>query len=354
MNSANAPISDLLRMHSKPARAFAGLYAATCVLLAAYNVDRVENVWPMALSVLVCVSAAFVLVGVEGDPLPLGPALALMCTGAVSCGALFSVVPTGPTDRPVQLWTFGMSATVLVFMCVRGRALLAWIGFILMLATSVVWAQETGAGAGYGLSVSLINAGPVLMGTVFAYTIRPLAVSIYRLRARSTQRIARESAAAALLDERDAQLARLDALARPMLSIIASGRTLQDEDRIRCALLEARLRDMLRAPALQDPAVVEAAQAARLRGVEVVMLDDKGMDDAPPEVHRRVHRAVVDCLDEMWSGAVTVRVLPPGRHALVTMLLRGHADVRRIELDRSGSVLERPVPAAASASSSLS
>ncbi|WP_407442946.1 hypothetical protein [Rhodococcus sp. (in: high G+C Gram-positive bacteria)] len=349
MTSANATISDLLRMHSKPARAFAALYAATCVLLAAYNVDRVESVWPMFVSVVVCIAAAFVLVAVEGDPLPLGPALALMCTGAVSCGALFTVVPTEPTDRPVQLWTFGMSATVLVFMCVRGRTLLAWIGLILMFATSAVWAEATGAGVGSGLGVSLINAGPVLMGTVFAYTIRPLAGSIYRLRARTTQRIARESATAALLEERDAQLARLDALARPMLSLIASGEPLGDEDRTRCALLEARLRDMLRAPALQDVAVVEAAQAARLRGVEVVMLDDKGMDDVPAEVRCRVHRAVVDRLNAVASGAVTVRVLPPGRHALLTMLLRDHDEVRRIELDRDGAVLDKPLPATVSA-----
>ena len=336
MTGANATVSDLLHMHSTAARALAGLYAVTCVVLAAYNVDRVESVWPMAVAVLVCVAAAFVLVRVEGDPLPLRPALALMCTGAVSCGALFSVVPPGPTEQPVHLWTFGMSAAILVFMCVRGRTLLAWIGLILMLLTAAVWGATEGPGAAYALGVSVINAGPVLMGTVFAYTIRPLARSIYVLREQSTRRVARESATAALLEERDAQLDRLDALARPMLALLASGEALRDEDRTKCALLEARLRDMLRAPALQDPAVVEAAQAARLRGVEVVMLDDKGMDDTPASVCHRVHRAVADCLDTVWTGSATVRVLPPGRTALVTVLLRGDAEVRRIELDREG------------------
>lgn len=338
MNTANATVSDLLRMHSKPARVLAGLYAATCVLLAFYSADGVDDPWPLTVAVVVCVTAAFVLVGVEGDPLPLRPALTLMCTGVVSCGAVFTVIPAEPTPQPIQLWTFGMSTTILVFMCVRGRTLLAWIGLILMLATAAVWAQLTGPGAGYGLIVTVINAGPVLMGTVLAYTIRPLARSIYLLRAQSMRRIARESAAAAILEERNVQLDRLDALARPLLSRIASGHVLDDEDRIGCALLEARLRDALRAPALQGAGVVDAASAARLRGVEVVMLDDHGMDDVPVSVCGRVHRAVVDQLDSVWSGSVTVRVLPPARTAMVSMLVRDD-EVRRIELGHDGHPL---------------
>ncbi|UYP19759.1 hypothetical protein OED52_04160 [Rhodococcus sp. Z13] len=111
---------------------------------------------------------------------------------------------------------------------------------------------------------------------------------------------------------------------------------LTDHERIECELLEARLRDSLRAPVLGAPEVAEAAAAARRRGVEVVLLDDHAMDPVPDEIRREVYREVVDTLDSVWSGSVTVRVLPPGRGAMVTMLLRG-AGVQRIELGHDGA-----------------
>ena len=58
---------------------------------------------------------------------------------------------------------------------------------------------------------------PLLMATFFAFTIRPLAAAIFELRRQSTVRIASQAAAAAVLEERDARLASLDALARPLL-----------------------------------------------------------------------------------------------------------------------------------------
>ncbi len=137
-------------------------------------------------------------------------------------------------------------------------------------------------GAMYGVSLTVINAGPVLMSTFFAYTIRPQARVIYELREQSTQRIASASASAAILEERDAQLDRLDVLARPLLERVASGVPLTTTERQECELLEAQLRDSLRATGLQQTDVIDAVRAARNRGVEVVLLDDHGMDGANP------------------------------------------------------------------------
>ncbi len=172
------------------------------------------------------------------------------------------------------------------------------------------------------------------MSTFFAFTLRPLAGSIYLLRAMSLQRSAEQAASVAALEERDAQLDRLDSLARPLLERIATGEVLEAGERRAGVLLEARLRDGLRAPALQDPQVVEAADAARRRGVDVVMLDDHGLDGVPPDEQARLRRAVADELDSVSHGSVTVRVLPPGRRALVTILVRGDS-VRRIELGKA-------------------
>ncbi|WP_241385794.1 hypothetical protein [Rhodococcus sp. CH91] len=335
MNSANSTVSDLLRMHSPAARAFAVLYAVTCAVLAMNTAPDAETRWPLAVAVIVCVAAAYGLVVVEGDPLPLRPAVAMTFAGAVASAAVLWVLPAEPAPHPIELWPFGMSTTILVFMCVRGRTMLAWCGMILMLVVAALWSHLTGPGAAYGLGLTITSAGPVLMGTVFGYTIRPLARSIYLLRAQSMQRIAAESAAAAALEERDVRLRGLDASARPLLTRIASGEPLDDNERIECGLLEARLRDGLRAPVFQVPEVEKAAAAARRRGVEVVMLDDRAMDAASPEIRRRVYCEVVDVLDSVRTGSVTVRVLPPARGAMVTMLLEGE-EVCRLELGHDG------------------
>src|SRR5690606_33958274 len=193
-----------------PARAFAVLYAVTCVLLALNTAPHAEVRWPVAIAVIVCVAAAYALVAVEGDPLPVRPALAMTFSGAIASASVLWVVPADPAPHPIELWPFGMSTTILVFMCVRGRTAFAWCGMLLMLVVAALWSYLTGPGMGYGLGLTITSVGPVLMGTVCGYAIRPLARSIYLLRARSMQRIAAESAAAAALEERDARLGSLD------------------------------------------------------------------------------------------------------------------------------------------------
>ena len=323
-------VRDLLGMRTTAARVLVGLYAPVCLLLAGFGAEHTSASRPPALAVLVCTFAAFTLIAVPGDPLPLWATILLVVTGAVSSALVFSVLPA-PFPGGTATWPLGMSTVIFVFMCVRGRTLAAWIGSVCTIATATVWTYATGQGITAGLAMSAVNAVPVLMSTYLAFTLRPSARSIYRLRAISLQHSAEQAASAAALEKRDAQLDRLDALARPLLERIATGETLDLGERQTGVLLEARLRDGLRAPALQDPQVVDAADAARRRGVDVVMLDDHGMDGVSPEEQTRIRHAVAGELDSVSHGSVTVRVLPPGRRALVTILVRGDT-VRRIEL----------------------
>src|SRR5690606_5010959 len=121
----------------------------------------------------------------------------------------------------------------------------------------------------YGLSVTLINIAPLLMATFFGLTIRPAARDIFLLREEGTERAAAEAAHRAVLDERDRQLVGLDSLVRPLLERLADPRALTDAERRACGLLEAQLRDSLRARSLAVPMVTAAARAARGRGVDV-------------------------------------------------------------------------------------
>ncbi|WP_130176346.1 hypothetical protein [Cryobacterium sp. SO1] len=53
--------------------------------------------------------------------------------------------------------------------------------------------------------------------------------------------------------------------------------------------------------------------------MEVVVLDDSG--ESPPEALADLARTLADVLDSVDSGKVTVRVLPPGRPDLATLVI---------------------------------
>ncbi|GCE39588.1 hypothetical protein Rhow_003112 [Rhodococcus wratislaviensis] len=338
-------VRDLLGMRTRAAHLMVGFYGAACSLLAVSMLTSVSHGWPVVLASSLCTAGAIALVSAGGDPLPARYTAALTMIGPVSSALVLAVVPV-PVANTLQMWPFGAATAIYTFMCVRGRTLCAWIGLTATVTTAAVWASLTGQGAGYGISVSVINIAPLLMSTVFAFTIRPLGKAIFTLRQQSTQRAATEAAASAILEERDAQLDRLDELARPLLERIASGTELSADELLACRLLEAHLRDGLRAPGLTDGITAAAARAARTRGVEVVMLDDRGMVNADAAVGRRLRAEVGGHLDGIVAGTVTVRVMPPGRSILATILVNDGDDVRRLEFDHEGRrIMHVPVDA---------
>ncbi|GCE38838.1 hypothetical protein Rhow_002362 [Rhodococcus wratislaviensis] len=312
-----------------------GAYITGITVAAAGTVAGVRPWWPVAVAVLVNAAAVTGLLVVSGDPLPWWAALAIGAAGPVAAALVLSVLPV-PVVNPLQTWPVGSAVGVYTFLCVRGRPWWAWGGQVCIMAVCVGWATTTGQGTAYGLVISVISIGPLLMGTVFAYTIRPYATTIFRLRREATRQIADEAAAAAALSERDRQLHRLDELARPLLERIATGRPLDRDEMLQCRLLEAHLRDALRAPGLADPLITSAAQAARARGVEVVLLDDHGLDTAADDVRRRVVLAVADELHRAQSGSVTARILPPGRAQTASVLVSADAGTHRVEFGPDG------------------
>ncbi len=322
-------------MRSRAAYWIVGFYilaAATCALS---TLDGVDPVWPIPVAVCATAAAAIAVVTAPGDPLHRRWAMALTTVGPITCGLVFSAVPV-PLTSPLQTWPLGMSVAIYTFMCVRGRTLMAWIGLGSSIAIAVLWAALTGQGAAYGLSFSLVNAAPLLMSTFFAFTIRPLGRSIFELRRQATAQTATEAAAAAVLDERDSQLARLDALARPMLERTVFGPDLTPDDAMACILLEADLRDTLRARGLVDPVLQESVRAARRRGVGVVLLDDRAGVELPANVRSRIIASAAEHVDGIVSGSATVRLLPADRPVLATILVDAH-ETYRVEYAHDGS-----------------
>ncbi|MDR2281179.1 MAG: hypothetical protein LBE07_10050, partial [Gordonia sp. (in: high G+C Gram-positive bacteria)] len=242
----------------------------------------------------------------------------------------------------LQLWPLSATTAVATYMCVRGRTAWGWVSLLAAIGVTTVWTVGTGQGLGYGLGVTLINVAPLLMATFFGWTIRPAARDIFLLREEGTERAAAEAAHRAVLDERDRQLVGLDSLVRPLLERLADPHALTESERRACGLLEAQLRDSLRARALAVPAVAEAARSARGRGVDVILLDDHGLDGASDEVVERIVATVVDSVDATVEGTLTIRILPPGRSSLMTVVHSAGEVIDRRVYTVSGELAPAP------------
>ena len=292
----------------------------------------------VSLVVLAVASAGIILV--PADPLPLRDAVPMAAAGAISCGIALAFVDPSAMAAGMN-WMHALGTAILCFLCVRGRTTIAWCGMALMLAAFGVAAIVGPMRVGVGPQVTLIDIAPLSMATVFSLTLRPSAKLIFDLRRSGARRSAELAAQTAVAAERDAQLAELDKLARPMLDRIAAGDELTAAERESCGLLEAHLRDRLRAPGLAFPEVADAARSARSRGVEVILLDDGAGQPGRSDALDRIRSTVVDILESAVTGAVRVRLLPPNRSAMASVVVRDGVDMYRRDFGSDGTEIVR-------------
>ncbi|MCP2177855.1 hypothetical protein [Williamsia maris] len=330
----------LLGMHTVGARFVLAAYLACMAYVNFTSLEGVSTVWPSVIALVALTAAAVALISAPGDPLPVRWALLIAAACPVTAVLTLSVSPA-PLAVSTQGWAHGATTVLLCFLCVRGRTTFAWLGLAGSVAVHTIWASLVGLGATTGLGMVLIDFGPVAIGAVFSLTIRPAAKAIFELRAAGAQQAAVLAARTAAAAERDTQLAELDRLARPMLDRIASGAELTAAERSTCELLEAHLRDRLRAPGLVSPAIADAARSARARGVEVILLDDRTAEPLTPDARERIHTEVVDTLVRARSGDVRVRLLPPHRAAAASIYVRSGHDTGRREFDATGADVDR-------------
>ncbi|WP_157226488.1 hypothetical protein [Gordonia soli] len=291
---------------------------------------------PVAIVALMSlIAGAIVLLRVPGDPLPWRAAVFVSAIPATQVGVLCPSLPV-PLD-PLQLApAVGGGAVLCAFLCTRGRVLCAWGGQIAALVVLVSWSLVVSQPVSITLGLFVSNAGVMLMATYFAWLLRPAITTLFRLRADQTRLESQRAAAEAAQIERAAQQTRLDRLARPMLGLIAHD-SMSDGDVERARLLEALLRDSIRARALDVPEINRAAWQARARGVSVQLLDDGALDtvEVAASARSQLYRLIASCLAEAGSGTVTVRVQPPGRHAVVTVVTTIDGSVSSRELTAS-------------------
>ena len=338
MNTRSRDVRELLGMHTVGARILLGIYTASLIVVTIGIQEDLAAAWPTVGSLLILVAASVALLIVPGDPIPWPATIAMIAAGPLASALTLAVLPV-PVALPLQLWTHGGATTIYCFMCLRGRLGSAWVGLAATAAVYTVWSTLTGQGPLYGFVVVIIDAGPLGMATILTFTLRPNTKATFALRDAAARRIGEESAAIAAEDERTQQLNTLDQLARPLLQRIATAVPLEPDEKTACELLEAHLRDRLRAPLLADPATADLTRTARLRGTQVDLIDDHGLDDAGAETRAAVIGAVREALGRP-SDSVRVRIHPPGRATLASVLVNRGDSVDRAYFRRAGTVNE--------------
>ncbi|MBM7369287.1 hypothetical protein [Gordonia hydrophobica] len=308
---------------------------------------------------LVCLVLGFAAGGVTSPLLYLGAMLLLLATVGVLLSAprdpvvlwataVIVIVPPlaivvavpGLTHRPGMAYVTltGISAIVVAFLAVRGRAVAAWVGYGLGLVVALLADQVAGPQSAL-LTMQAPNLAAVLMATIFAAIVRPRARQFYGLREQTEREAAARSAEEATLAVRDQQLSRLDDGARPLLDRIATDDGLTASEVQRCRLVEAQLRDRIRAPGFDLPAVANAVWRARARGASVLLFDDfdiaAGMPD-PSALGEVVDRLVSVLRDAVSGDEVTARLLPRGRTRFATVSVARQGRVVRFEFDARG------------------
>lgn len=329
----------LLGARTWAAWALAGIYLLATVAQPLSSWSTYHNHWGVTAAILLFGLAGGTLIATPGDPLPRWATLLITLACPLACLLQFSSVPV-PTSTPHQLWPVGASVMLYTFLCVRRRIVAGWMGGLSLTLACLTWTTLTDQPPSLAISISILNAGPLLMSTLFALTVVPAADAIYGLRAESTRRAAAEAASGAALAVRDARLRRLDRLVRPALDRIAAGPPFADAEIREFLVLEAHLRDTLRAPGLVGAELDAAVRGARMRGVRVRLHDDGGLKGADPAVRERIHRRIREELDALHDGVATVRILPPGRRRAVTVVSSGTDIVRRLDLGPSGVAVD--------------
>lgn len=232
-------------------------------------------------------------------------------------------------------WFVPAAGLVLAVIALRGRPAIAGGAFVVLLTVFVTVAVLRDAAPVQFVSVAVRTVIIVGFALLFAVTVARMqrAIRIYALRAlRATRCRSWDDAARR---ELGTHAREIDLLAGDLLTRLAAGEALGDEERAHAGAIEGRLRDRYRAGRLVRDPLTDAAMAARIRGVDVVLLDDAGsaaIDDGDVA-------AVVERMRVMLDGAQATfvgRMLPAGRAHVAQVVVDGRAIA--VDLDQGAGM----------------
>ncbi len=283
--------------------------------------DSFSSVLPSALALVAYASVNFALLRHQAG---VGTARPWVVAGVIAIIAMGNLAVLLSLSDPlwpgVEAWTLVLGALLACGFISRGRMGVAWLILGGLAVTTLVW--------GLGEGIPVLKIGSMLLVPALALLFWSLIVwwttdVVYDLTAEdeAASRITQER----LLQEeiRSRVSTSLESIARravPLINPVALGCELTTEVRQEARLLEAELRDGIRALSFVGTPILSAASDARRRGVDVVLLDDSSDVPVPAAPPPSFIDESVRVLDQSTSGRVVIRLLPPSSGSAGTIV----------------------------------
>lgn len=270
----------------------------------------------LVVSILIYLFSVGLSVSMQSG-LVMGRSLAIMISiGAITTSLVANEGITSGQTGTYASWYVGGMGVLLGVLSVRAQAAIAWVSAAIVTAIVFQAAGVAGIGtAGVVGMVVLIAAGQA--------TSKSLARANREVEELQSKELAAEAAIArvgAANDERKKRLNAVLSRALPALQSVANAKTaLTEGQREELLNLEASLRDDIRGRRLNSESVQAAAALARGRGVQVILLDEGGLDSISDEQLSNVLGKVTHAINSVNAGKVVVRS-PRSEKWLVTVM----------------------------------
>lgn len=322
-------VTAFFKLTGRPARAILLLFILTQWVLALNTLDVVFAPWVSLVALLIVTLSSLVVMSPGPFPLPTAHTALVLISVIVSTAMVTWNLPTHVWPGYAS-WHLGANAFVLMALGLRGRVEASWMGMAAMTAICVAWTLSTGRSALEAIGFIDRQAALLLVGTIFSVSLRPIARAIAKYHVSDRRRAAQEAETAAGERERQRQAARLSAGVAPVLQRIAANElTEQDRDHIR--VLEASLRDEIRAGALLHEPLTSSVKRARERGVDLLLLDDTGGVLPAGPLHRDAIAWAAGAVDSVEHGRVVIRLPPPRDERIASVSIEDTAHSRAVE-----------------------
>lgn len=213
-------------------------------------------------------------------------------------------------------WYVAAVATLMAATAIRQQRFISWLGLGIMVVQVIAW-----GGVGSITTTGIVGAvALVFAGQAISTGLSRTAREAKAFADQAALEAAEMAATTAVREQRKAQSAQTLRQALPILRRIAEAKgDLSDSDRHEARLLESELRDEIRGRNLMNDRTRDAIRRARQRGVEVIVLDEGGLDAVEAVQRESLLNQAAEAMDACESGRLTLRS-PSNDKYLVTLV----------------------------------
>lgn len=300
------------RMVVLAAAAF-GLYP---VFLALVGLEDYSSTLEIILAVaiyVVCIVASVVLY--DSVELPVWQARANVFA-SVAIPALVLAGLEASHVGTYATWFVGAIASLGAATAFRGRTHHAVLMVISVTLQVVIWGGPSAINT-TGIFGAIVF---VVVGSLMSRGVLGAMKATEEAQAKTLATVTKTAFVTAAREEHKKRIAAALATALPALGQLAKlEKPLDSSDQKKMFLLESTLRDEIRGRGLMNDRIREAVASARKRGIEVMVLDEGGLDSTSADERTELLEQVATAMDGVADGRITLRA-PAGESWRITLV----------------------------------